>query len=102
MGHTMVGQLDRILASIPRNYLTPVAFAEWGDVTAGQDLAGEILAEEARLDEFNRRCDDSPWLWDEVVRSRCSRLRSPAQSPVPSYRPHYNRRPSGSLEGHCR
>lgn len=37
-----------------------------GFVTARHDLAGEILAEEARLNELERQCDDSRRRLDEL------------------------------------
>lgn len=46
-------------SSEPQGRQTPVGRAEWSSVTAGRDFAEEILAEEARLSDLERRRDDS-------------------------------------------
>lgn len=52
---------------------TPVGFAECGYVTARRDLAGEILAEEARLNELEQQRENSRHRLDELRAAQAGR-----------------------------
>lgn len=62
----------RLLTNQTDSDVTPVVFAEWDHVTADLDLTAEILAEEARLNDLERRRDSSRRRLDELRAARDS------------------------------